>query len=611
MRRSRSLLSILLTFALLFSLSSAALANTGRGVQTPEAWPAGVEHDWYTAFEAKTRLSAGFWVSDNHTFTVKANVAKLTVENHGNVLLDMVINGQRLNLNPYVGDGFGTFSVDLSSFVQYGENKLMVQTRGRPGATATIKVEAPALTARILHMNDIHGKIDQMPKAAAYVKAAREQGGNVFFVNAGDNFSGNAVSDLNKGVPMIEILNAMETAVMAVGNHEFDHGPEATEARRQESKFPWLSANTVVADATKTPIKPYAPYHIVTTELGQKIAFIGLTETPPATAVKNVVGLEFNNPTTVAQQWVNELRDQVNLIVIVSHNGYNYDVAMAKELTGAHLIVGGHSHTNLTKPDVVNNIPIVQVGADGQNVGDLVLRQAEVVTLAPGAASEKHSVRTADLTAVDAGVKAIVDGWNQKMAATLDAVIGSTTNKLDRDPRYTKDVNVGNIITDAMRDYMDTEIAFTNNGGIRASIEPGNITMRDVYRVLPFGNFIVEMRLTGAQVKQVLEYSYNRSKQLDLQTSGLTYTVYANADKSLNRLEIKVNGQPLEMERVYTVAVQDFLATGGSGYPFPSMGTPVDMSSDVDALIVGAYIKKLGTLNYAASEGRIEIKAAQ
>lgn len=611
MRRSKSWVSAFLSVLLLVGVSAAAWANPGTGVQTPAPWT-GAELEWYTVLEEQTERGTGVPVSGNYTFTVRAEVAKLTVVNDGITELDVAVNGQRFNLNAFFRNGTGAASFDLSGLVQYGENSFTIEALGRPGAAATLTVEAPVLTARLLHMNDIHAKIDPLPKAAAYIKAAKAAGGNVFFVNAGDMFSGNPVSDLNKGIPMIEVVNAMGTDVLAVGNHEFDHGPAATQARREESAFPWLSANTEVVDSALTPIQPFEPYVIHTNELGQRIAFIGLTETPPSTGSKNVVGLRFNDPVAAAQRYIDELRDQVNLIVIVSHNGYAFDRAMAEQLTGADLILGAHTHTYLSKPVVVNNIPIMQAGSDGNYVSDMILRQAESVTLAPGAAGGAHSVRVSNLTVVDPEVGAIVDGWNAAMAPILDAVIGNTPIGLDRGSRYEMDVNIGNVMTDAMADYMDAEIALTNNGGIRADIPAGDITMKQVYTVMPFGNFIQKFELTGAQIKEIIEHSWNRDSryQVDLQTSGLTYTIYTNGDGSINKLELKVNGQPLDLNRVYTVAMADYIGTGGGGYPVPSMAAPVDMSSEVDAIVVGEYIKQVGTLNYPASEGRIKIRPA-
>ena len=232
---------------------------------------------------------------------------------------------------------------------------------------------------------DIHGKIDPLPKAAAYVKAARAQGGKVFFVDAGDDFSGNPVCDLNKGVPVIQILNAMGTDVLAAGNHNFDYGPALTQDRRNESSFPWLGANISVTDPSLTPIQPFEPYKIFQNSLGQRIAFLAVTETPPSTGAKNTVGLTFVDPLATAAQLVPELRDQVNVLVVVSHNGLDFDERLAAAVPGIDLILGGHSHTYLNEPAVVHGVPIIQAGSDALNLTDLLVTREDPRSPWPGA----------------------------------------------------------------------------------------------------------------------------------------------------------------------------------------------------------------------------------
>lgn len=614
MKTGWRILALCLTIAVLAVMAPITWASSGpgNGVITPSLWSEAQHYDWYTAFSTQAVRSTGEPVTDESEFTVKANVTRLTVENQGIRELDVAINGQRLNLNTFFSDGFGRASFDISGLVQYGANNIAVTPKGKPGTSATVSVESPEFVARIMHLNDIHGKIDPLPKVAAYVKAAKAQGGNVYFVDAGDDFSGNPVCDLNKGVPVIQLLNVMGVDVLAVGNHNFDYGPEATQARRNESGFPWLGANISVVNQGLTPIQPFASCKIFENGLGQRIAFIAAIETPPSTGAKNTVGLEFSDPLVATERAVNEVRAQVNVVVVVSHNGLDFDENLAAVVPGIDLILGGHSHTYLNDPTVVNGVPIIQAGSDAKNLTDLVLTQADAVTVTGGASDGACMVSTGSMTAEDLEARSIVDTWNEQMAAILDTRIGYTPKTLDRDDRYNMDVSVGNLITDAMRDYMGAQIALTNNGGIRASIPAGDVTMRSVYSVLPFGNFVQKFNLTGDQIRQIIDYSWSRDNrhQVDLQTSGLTYAIRTNPDGTINSLDLKVNGQPIIANAVYSVAVADYIGTGGGGYPLPSMATPVDMSSDVDAIIVGEYIKRIGNLNYAPTEGRITVKAA-
>lgn len=608
MRRSRSITALLLALLLLLSLTSGASATPAGSPAKP--WSSPTDIEWYTVLSTET-TATGRPTSERFHFYMEATTARLTVANEGILFLDARVNGQRVYLLSAAAGGTAHF--DLTGLVRWGENELELRSWGYGRARASVTVEAPVFTVRLLHMNDNHAKIDPLPKVAAYVKAARAEGTELYFINAGDIFSGGPVSDLNQGLPMIALLNAMGLDLLAMGNHDFDHGPAATQARREASRFPWLSANTLVADASATPIEPFEAGMIFSNELGQRIAFVALTQTPPATAAKNVVGLQFADPVEVAKAYVQELRSEVNLLVIISHNGHDFDKAMAAQLTGVDLILGGHTHTNLSKPEVVNGIPIMQAGSDSRFISDLVLRkegsEVGLFGAGPGGASR---VTVADLTEVDAAVQAIADMWNERMAATLKVTIGSTAVALDRDTRYAMDSNLGNLITDAMAWYMETDIAFTNNGGIRASIPAGAISMEDVYTVLPFGNWVVSLTLTGEQLEEVVRYSYTRRNQLDLQTSGLSYVIYTKPNSTeLERLEIFVGGQPLDPKKRYTVAVPDFIGAGGSGYPFPKMAPVNDQSADVDAIIVGEFIRVMGKLDYPQTEGRIQIKQTE
>ncbi|HEY3363706.1 MAG TPA: 5'-nucleotidase C-terminal domain-containing protein [Symbiobacteriaceae bacterium] len=609
----RRFLALMLSLFLLVSVAGVAGAGAdNNGVITPQAWASNATYDWYKALDVTTGRSKGEPQTLSYTFTAKANVARLTVDNDGIKELDVAVNGRRLNLNTFFNpSGKGEASFDISGLITWGVNTLDVQALGSPNASAKIAVEIPALTARILHVNDLHANIDPMPKVAAYVKAAKAQGGNVFFVDGGDNFSGSPVSDLNKGVPMIQVLNNSGLDLMVAGNHDFDHGPANTQARRDESNFRWLGANIALVDPAATPIKAFDPYKIYTNDLGQKIAFIAVTEFPPATGAKNIVGLQFTDALAPAQAQVAALKDQVNMVVLVSHNGVDYDPQLAA-IPGVDLIVGAHSHTYLSTPEVASGVPIVQVGSSAAYVGDIVVRKADTRTFSGGATGGAYTVSTKGLTATDETVKSIVDQWNAQMGPQLDAKIGYTPIELNRDDRYIKDVSIGNLITDAMRAYMGTEIAVTNNGGIRTSIPAGDIAMRQIYQVLPFGNFVMKFNLTGAQIRQLIEYSYLRDNrfQVDLQTSGLTYTIYTKPTGGLDHIDFKVNGQPLDLNRVYSVAMADYIGTGGSGYPVPSFASPSDISSDVDAIIVGEYVKSVGNLSYTPSAGRIVVKSA-
>lgn len=606
MNRARHALVLLLSLLLVFGLAAPAFAGLGYGVEDPQPWTSAVTYDWYTALSAETERSAGRPIIETYSFEVKANVAKLEVVNNGVYDLDVTVNGQRFNLNTFFWKGTGEAAFDISNLIKYGQNTMEVRSHGMPDSSATITVEAPAFTARVLHTNDLHAALDTLPKVAAYVKAAKAEDTNTFFVDAGDNFSGNPVSDLNAGKPMIEALNLSSVDVFAVGNHDFDPGQANMQLLRGLSNFAWLSANTEVVDQNATPLQPFEGYKIITNDLGQKIAFVALTQTPPATGTKNQIGLQFNDPAATAEQLIAELRPQVNVLVLVSHNGIDWDTVNAPALQGADLIIGAHSHTNLTKPTVVAGIPIVQVGSGGANVGDLIVKQTTGVAVTAGGAGGAYELATRSMTAVDSDVKAVVDNWNALMAPILSAKIGyNSSNLTSTGSKSTNDIGLGNLIADSLRWSMGADVGVWNNGGIRADLPKGDITMNSVYKVLPFGNIPWQVQLTGEQMVQMLANSFRKYNSIDLQISGASYVAYTNTDGTLDRIDLKVGGEPVDLNKVYTLAVSDYVATTPVYWAGTTFPAPLEMSSSVDAIAMAEFIKHLGTVSYKSSEGRI------
>lgn len=575
---------------------SAAAAGLARPwTRTEETFPV------YTRRIAAAEIAAG---PIDEAVQVRAAVAKLVFSGHGLSGAEIQVNG-----TPIQVDGAGAVAVDLTGLVRWGHNRIRFSAAAARGAaSATITVEIPRfLRATFLHNNDLHGAIDSLPAQAAEIARLRSAQRNSYFVTVGDLFSGNPVSDLNAGRPVIEALNAMGVAANATGNHDFDHGPAETQARRAESTFPWLGANIRVANPAATPIAPFPSHVILTTDLGQRIALFGLTETPPSTGARNVAGLEFLDPLVVGRVMEAMLRTQADLVVAVAHLGIDVERRLARAVGGLDLIIGGHSHTLLRAPAVEGGVPIVQAGGGGEYLG--------VVEVVRDIAATRNRVtgrviETAAMRGEDPGVGAIVSRWNARMAAALDRPIGSAALPLDRDARATQDVSIGNLIADAARAAFDrADVGITNNGGIRASVPPGAITLRALYSVLPFANYFVLFDLTGEQLREAVTFAYARRNQVDIQVSGMTIRYAVDPGRRLVDAEIRVGGQPLNPARRYRVAVNDFMGAGGSGYPFPDFGAPVDSSSNTDVLDVAAFIERVlrGVVNYPSTEGRIRV----
>ncbi|MEB1806913.1 MAG: 5'-nucleotidase C-terminal domain-containing protein [Bacillaceae bacterium] len=478
---------------------------------------------------------------------------------------------------------------------------------GTISANTTVNSNDNIVELKILHTNDIHSHINPLGKAAAYINKERSAATHSLYLDAGDIFSGNPVVDLNNGKPIIEILNMMNLDAMAFGNHDFDYGQAETIDRIKESNFPWLSANMTVTEEAMEGFPQPEPYTVFVQD-GLRIGVFSLIETPPSTAPVNIAGINFHNPIATAKEYATLKEDEdLDVLIALTHQGYSEDRRLAEAVDFFDVIIGGHSHTALATPAVVNGTPVFQVGSNALNVGNLTLKvdteKREVVEVT-GFSQPVH-----ELTEVDEAIQERIDYHNSKMDEVLGVVIGHSTTGLSRDGRTVRDVPLGNFWTDAMRHSVNADAALTNNGGIRDSIPAGDITKGHIYTVEPFANEIMEYEMTGQALKDVIEFSYNRRNSVDLQTSGLTYKVLTNTVGQLIDLELMIDGQPIDLEKKYRVAVADYIGSGGGGYNFVGEVITPDAGYMTDAMIEYAKYRtaKGEKLDYV-SEGRIKVE---
>ncbi|GEN50359.1 bifunctional metallophosphatase/5'-nucleotidase [Alkalibacterium pelagium] len=461
----------------------------------------------------------------------------------------------------------------------------------------------------IFHTNDIHASIDDFGRLSYFLNEQRDILDNTLYLDAGDIFSGNPVVDLQDGEPLINLLNAVDLDLMTIGNHEFDYGQDVFQYRRNESNFNWISANTRVVDPS-IPIAQPDPYEIF--EFGEfTVGVLGLTESPPATNPAGLVGLEFDGYTETALNY-EYLRDEVDIFIALTHIGIAADRRLAEEVEFFDLIIGGHSHTSLNEPEVVNGTPIAQSGSNARNVGVLNL----LVDGESGEVSVDGRLQpVADVDGIDSEVQSMVNQYNEETEELLSEVLGLTNTGLSRDDRWLRDVALGNMITDAVRTFANTDIAITNNGGIRASIAAGDITARDIFTVDPFGNHITILEMTGHELQEVIAYSFHRSlnsygPQVDLQTSGLNYIIYTDDEGLYADSDLFINGEPMNMDQTYRIATNNFIVTGGDGYDFSNASIITEDAGQVTNALI-QYVQDTtaaqGAVDYEPTEGRIQV----
>ena len=440
---------------------------------------------------------------------------------------------------------------------------------------------------RILHVNDFHGyAVEYKPLGSDEVRGGisylawkadilRKEKPTIFLA-AGDMIQGSTWANIFEGKSVIEVMNEMRFDAMVVGNHEFDFGQAVLKKRISQAAFPVLGANV---EGMPT-LKPY----VIKEVDGVKIAVIGVVteDAPVTTHPKNMVGLRVLPPIETVQKYVRELRKNVDVIVVLSHIGFNVDLLLAEKVKGIDVIVGGHTHTRLDSYVPVGKTVIVQAWQHGLALGilDLTLRGTEIVQVK----SRLEEIKPAGM-GKSAPVAAIVEKYKKKVDALMSEKVGETTVDLDGKNVRLRETNLGDLVADIIREKAGAEAALINGGTIRTSINRGRILAGNIYSVLPFDNYIVAVKMTGRQLKAAVEHGVSGVENEEgafPQVSGFSFTFSRGAPKGQRVREFLIGGKPLDPDRYYTVATQDFLAAGGDGYT--SFGEAVKSSRDFSVM---------------------------
>ncbi|HSL93102.1 MAG TPA: 5'-nucleotidase C-terminal domain-containing protein [Bacillota bacterium] len=466
------------------------------------------------------------------------------------------------------------------------------------------------VTLVIFHTNDVHSRLESSTsyvghaKISTIVQAEKDLGANVLLLDAGDAVHGQSIANLSSGAAVIEVMNAAGYDAMTPGNHDFNYGQARLIELAEFADFPILAANVLKSDGT-----PFLPGYIIREFDGIKVAIFGLVtpETLFKTHPKNVAGLTFVDPAKVAAEMFTTLEGQADFIIALSHLGQDGDFTstmVAEAAPGIDLIIDGHSHDKgvLTVGETI----IVQTGEYANNLGRI-----DITFAADGTTIEASLIAAADVVdvAADQMVLDIIAHYKEQVSAVQSIVIGSTAVHLEGDRAFarTTEINLGNLITDAMLKLSGADLALTNGGGIRASIPIGEITRKHVFDVLPFGNLIVVKEVTGQTIMDMLEFSsrlYPAQNGGFLQAAGITYKIDAAKDPLARVHSVMIAGKPLDLSAKYLLATNDFVAAGGDGYAMlADYPIHTEMVSLEESL--AEYITSLGANIAPALEGRI------
>ncbi len=536
---------------------------------------------------------------------------------------------------------------------RYAERKLLMRAAAASALALSVGCGSPAsepvrqpqsvakppseLTISVLSTNDVHGHIERLPLLAGYVdrirQARRTDGGDVLLVDAGDLFQGTLASNLAEGSPVIEAFHAMGYDVATIGNHEFDFGPTGPRAtpseptddargalkdRLKQARFPFVAAN--LQQAGEAVAWPNVSAVTVIEKSDVRIGVIGLitAETPSIVMAANFRGLDVAPLAESVAREAQSLRSRCDAIIVLAHAGGKcsdfsnpddvtsctadsevFELARALPTNSVDLIVGGHSHAGVAHR--VNGVPIVEAYSNGRAFGRVDLRfslpekqlqearlfapQPVCPTIDDSACTTgrydgeevRPSARVGD--AVRPALAQAAAKRNEPLGVTLPA-------RFERS--YDAPSTAGHLVADLMRTAAGTDVAITNGGGLRAHLPSGAVTFGDVFELMPFDNRLVTFELSAGKLAQLLKIHAASGKHGLVSISGFTAKVRCQDGFIQTRLS-DPRGEPIDDDRLLTVATSDFLSGGGDGF-FVGVDMPRANLRDAGKLVRDALV---------------------
>ncbi|MEL7025956.1 MAG: bifunctional metallophosphatase/5'-nucleotidase [Pseudomonadota bacterium] len=474
----------------------------------------------------------------------------------------------------------------------------------------------------ILHTNDFHDRFEPisrfnstcrpddnaegkcfggMARMVTAVNEAKARHDNVLLLDAGDQFQGTLFFQFYEGDVQAEMMNMLEYDAMAVGNHEFNNGPGGLTKFIEQVNFPVLMSN---ADLSGEPaLRDLVQKSVVLEKAGERIGIIGVTPVNNDELSSPGPNITFTDPSAAIQTEIDALQaDGVDKIILLSHSGYSTDLVIAIQTLGLDLIIGGHSNTLLSNsdekaagpyPTITNGVPIVQAFAYGKYLGELELTfddDGNVTEISGEPVLIDASV------AEDETVLARLSELAGPLDEVRNEVVSEATGPIEGDRSFCRaeECQMGNLVADAMLERVKdqgVQIALANGGGLRASIDGGEITKGEVLTVLPFQNTLSTFQITGATLKDALENAVLQYDDPDatgrfLQVAGLKYTITKSQTfgSRITDIMIEEGGSfvPVDPEKLYGVVSNNFIRNGGDGYEmFVNAANAYDFGPDL------------------------------
>ncbi|MDM9625837.1 5'-nucleotidase C-terminal domain-containing protein [Rhizobium sp. S152] len=463
----------------------------------------------------------------------------------------------------------------------------------------------------ILHINDFHSRIESINKfdstcsaeeegknecfgGAARLKTAIDQrraalaGQNVLTLNAGDNFQGSLFYSTYKGTAELEMVNAIKFDAMTLGNHEFDDGEKALAPFMDKVAFPVTAANVEISDASTIKKKPEPS--VVLDIGGQKIGIIGVVTTETPELASPGPNIKFTDDVAAITKEAAKLKAEgVNKIIALTHVGYTRDLSAIAKIPDVDVVVGGHSHTFLSNtdpkaegpyPTMVDNpggykVPVVTAASYSKYLGDVVITFDDngVIKEAKG-----DPILIDSSFKPDPEIAARITELAKPIEDLRKKVIGSSEGPIEGDRKVCRveECSMGNLVADAMLDRgksQGMQIAIQNGGGLRSSIDGGDVTQGEVVTVLPFQNTLATFQLTGADIRKALENGLSQIEEgagRFPQVAGMKYSFDKSKPPGSRVVSADVkdgdNFAPLDDAKTYGVVTNNYMRAGGDGY---------------------------------------------
>lgn len=519
-------------------------------------------------------------------------------------------------------------------------------TRLMMTSVATLALMAGAAqadyTLHIVHINDLHSRVEPINKydstcgaednaegkcfggyarVATKIAELRAQlgGENVLVLDAGDQYQGSLMYTTYKGDVEIEMMEKIGFDVMAVGNHEFDDGPEGLLKLVDGVSFPVISGNLDVTQSNVLAGK--VMNHVVLEVGGEKIGIISALATDTAETSSPGDAVIFQDEIDSLNADVAALEEMgVDKIIALNHVGVSKDMEIAAAVPGLDLVVGGHSHTKFSNtedgamayPTMVGDVPVVQAYAYSKYVGHLTLTfdDAGKVVSATG-----DTILLDASVAEDPEIVARVAELAGPIAEMKDRVVADAADVIngDRGVCRAMECSMGNLVADAMLDRakdQGIEIAIQNGGGLRASIDAGKVTMGEVLSVLPFQNTLSTFQVTGETIVAALENGVGQVEDgagRFPQVAGMSFTVDLTAEPGSRIMDVMVGDAPIDMAKVYGVVSNNYVRNGGDGYKmFRDAEKAYDFGPDLADVTAEYLAEKAPYQPY--TDGRIMVK---